>query len=166
MPLSTAMHHFMASNHQSNILRAIVVVPSPYCVMTRSVRHGVRRSCGCRWCAQHCCPYITITCLHGGRSHQWLHSQWHGDLGPFIPMLGGTRRTRRTTKIHLGVKNFPSLLTCPVNLDPLAIPVTFNIPDKDGNLSSQVFEYSALYRVIYTKGSHCVFRKKLPYDYW
>ena len=48
--------------------------------------------------------------------------------------------------------NFPSHLICVFNFEPPVRPVTYNIPDSNENLSSQVFEHADLYRFIATPG--------------
>ena len=82
------------------------------------------------------------------------------DPAPSIPMLedrGGDGGDLQYPSAGPG--DFPSLLTCPINMEPPAVPVTFDVPNEDGVLCSQVFEYSALYRAIYTKGVRQAYRK-------
>ena len=69
-------------------------------------------------------------------------------LPPSIPLLGERPPG----------DDFPSALICPINKEPPAVPVTFDVPDKQGNTSNQVFEYSALYRTIANQGVLTAFR--------
>ena len=50
---------------------------------------------------------------------------------------------------HEGDPNFPSGKTCPITFHPPAQGVRFTVPDDNGFISDQVFEYSALFRMIF-----------------
>ena len=48
---------------------------------------------------------------------------------------------------------YPDCLLFPLTLAPTERPVRLDIPGNSGELSRQVYEYSALYRMIYTIGT-------------
>ena len=79
-------------------------------------------------------------------------------------MLSGVIVSPPTTERHKGVvcalfneevnvDNIPSQHICPLTQEPPVVGVYFDIPDRNGDTTDQVFERSQLYRWVATPGN-------------